>query len=179
MLSEFTLLTTPTDALELLKSLGAPKRLIRHLELVGEAAEDLIKLIQTLGIPFDDNFVRLGVAVHDAGKILHPNELSNKGSAHEPDGERLLLDNGVQSDIARCCLSHARFKEMDVSFEELLVALSDKLWKGKRVEELELRVIDHIGVLLKKDRWDVFEILDSGFETIASHGDERLSRSRV
>jgi len=173
------LLKSPSDTLDLLKSLGASKKLIRHLELVGETAEDLIKILHELNVPFDHDFVRLGVAIHDAGKILHPSELTGKGSAHEPAGERLLLDNGVQSDIARCCLSHARFKEMDVSFEELLVALSDKLWKGKRVEELELRVIDHIGVLLKKDRWSVFEILDSGFETIASQGDERLSRSRV
>ena len=68
---------------------------------------------------------------------------------------------------------------MDVSFEELLVALSDKLWKGKRVSNLELRVIDQIAALLEKNRWDVFEFLDSSFETIASYGDERLSRSRV
>ena len=173
------MLNTPTDALDLLKSLGAPQKLIKHLELVGEAAEDLIKVIQSLEVPFNDKFVRLGVAVHDAGKILHPNELNNRGSAHEPDGERLLLNNGVQSDIARCCRSHAQYEEMDVSFEELLVALSDKLWKGKRVSNLELRVIDQIAALLEKNRWDVFEFLDSSFETIASYGDERLSRSRV
>lgn len=173
------MLKTPYDALELLKSLGATKKLIRHLELVGEAAEDLIKILESLGVPFDQKFVRLGVSIHDAGKILHQNELNDKGSAHEPDGERLLLDNGVQKDVARCCLSHARFEEMEVSFEELLVALSDKLWKGKRVPALELKIIDHIGLLIHKDRWDIFEHLDSSFESIASYGDERLSRSRI
>jgi len=173
------LLKTPRQALDLLRSLGAPTRLIRHLELVGEAAEDLIKALQSIGAPFDDKFVRLGVAVHDAGKILHPNELNDKGSAHEPDGERLLLENGVQSEIARCCRSHAQYDEMEVCFEELLVALSDKLWKGKRVADLELRVIDVTAALLEKSRWDIFENLDSSFEVIASQGEARLARSRV
>jgi len=172
------LLKSPAEAFELLRSLGAPKKLIRHLELVGEAAEDLMTVIQDHNVSFDDNFVRLGVAIHDAGKILHPKELNGKGSAHEPDGEQLLLDNDVQPDIARCCRSHAQFDEMDVSFEELLIALSDKLWKGKRVSSLELRIIDQIAILLKTDRWDIFESLDSAFERIASQGDERLSRSR-
>ena len=173
------MLTTPRDALDLLRSLGAPKRIIRHLELVGEAAEDLIKVFQSLEVPFDDKFVRLGVAVHDAGKILHPNELNDKGSHHEPDGERLLLENDVQSEIARCCRSHAQYNEMEVSFEELLVALADKLWKGKRVADLELRVIDITAALLEKSRWNIFETLDSSFEAIASQGEARLARSRV
>ena len=60
---------------------------------------------------------------------------------------------------------------MHVSLEELLVALADKLWKGKRVEALELLVIDRIATLLAQDRWELLIQLDSCFEAIAANGD--------
>lgn len=166
------------DAYSLLKELGASKRLITHLQLVGEAAEILIKKCEELTIPFDGKQVELGVAVHDAGKIKYPSELNNPGNYHEPAGEKMLLAIGVDQKIARCCLSHARYNDMEVTFEEKLVALSDKLWKGKRVNDLELSVIDEGAELLGKKRWDIFTELDSTFEQVASGGDERLNRSK-
>jgi hypothetical protein len=39
----------------------------------------------------DKRFVRLGVAFHDARKILHPEELIAKGTNHEAAGEALLI----------------------------------------------------------------------------------------
>ena len=174
---EILLLNSPQEALNLLKSLGAPKRLIKHLELVGEVGVELCQKLKSLGINFDSSIVQIGIAVHDAGKIVHPNELIEKGNFHEAAGEKLLLEHGVQDHIARCCLSHAQYDTLDASFEELLVALSDKLWKGKREQDLELRVIDGAASLLNKDRWDVFSELDGCFESIAANGDIRLSRS--
>ena len=174
---EIVLLKSTQEALTLLKILGAPDRLIKYLILVGEAGEELIQKLNSLGIKFDNSFVHIGIAVHDAGKILHPNELTGKGNLHEPAGEKLLLAHGVQPEIARCCLSHARYNVLDVSFEELLVALSDKLWKGKREPDLELRVIDNAASLLNQDRWDLFSELDNCFESIALNGEFRLSRS--
>ena len=165
------------EAYRLLESLGASNRLITHLKLVGEAAEEILEKLTSFQIEIQDDIVRLGVAVHDAGKIIHTNELHEKGNLHEPAGEALLLEAGVQSEIARCCLSHARYDSMEVSFEELLVALSDKLWKGKREEKLELDVIDRVAEKLNKNRWDVYSELDEFFEKIALKGDERLSRS--
>lgn len=173
------MITTPQEAYELLARLGASPRLLRHLELVGEAGEALISCLTHLGVPFDPQWVRLGIAVHDAGKIMHPEELSGPGSKHEPAGEALLLANGVEERVARCCVSHARYTDISVSLEELLVALADKLWKGKRVAELEDRVIDAVAILLNNDRWDIFGQLDDRFELIASSGDERLVRSRT
>jgi hypothetical protein len=58
-----------------------------------------------------------------------------------------------------------------------LIALSDKLWKGKRVESLELKVVDFAAQHLGKDRWDLFPELDYEFEEIASGGHDRLQRS--
>ncbi|MEP4805795.1 MAG: hypothetical protein ABJZ69_15405 [Hyphomicrobiales bacterium] len=66
---------------------------------------------------------------------------------------------------------------MSVSFEELMVALADTLWKGSREADLELQITDGVAARLQTDRWDLFGALDSLFEEIAADGDERLSRS--
>jgi len=165
------------DIVRLLRELGAAKRLLVHLALVGEAAEQLVHAYERLGLPFDASVVELGAAVHDAGKILYPAELDRPGSEHEAAGEKLLLEHGVPPRVARCCVSHAAWKGPDVSLEERTVALADKLWKGKREPELELLVIDDVAARLGGDRWDVFASLDEVFEAIAADGDERLRRS--
>ena len=172
------MLESKEEAYLLLQELGANKRLITHLRLVGEAAELLIGIFKELSVPIDEKYIELGVAVHDAGKIVHTLELDNPGGEHEPEGEKLLLANGVDPKIARCCKSHARFMEMEVTLEELVVALSDKLWKGKRESELELMVIDRAASTIGKERWDIFTELDSKFEEIAAGGVYRLDRSK-
>lgn len=68
---------------------------------------------------------------------------------------------------------------MDVSLEELLVALADKLWKGVRNAELEQRVIEAVATALHKDRWHLFVELDTWFEEVAAGGTDRLQRSKV
>ncbi len=171
------ILKTAHEAISFLISIDASDRLISHARLVGEAGEQLLKVLSDLDVEVDRNFVLTGIALHDVGKVRHPEELEQSGSRHEAAGEALLLESGISPDLARCCRSHAQFDEMDVSFQELLIALSDKLWKGKRVPELELRVIDNVALRLAADRWDVFSDLDAGFEEIAAKGDERLSRS--
>ena len=65
-----------------------------------------------------------------------------------------------------------------VSLEERIVALADKLWKGKREAELGLSIIDEVAVRLGVSRWNVFERLDTAFEEIAVGGAERLQGSR-
>lgn len=165
------------EAYRLLQELGAPKHLLQHLQLVGEAADALINAYTDIGMEFDAQLIRLGVAVHDAGKILYPQELKEPGSLHEVAGERLLLDKGVQADVAKCCVSHAAWQGSSVTFEEKTVALADKLWKGKREGKLELEVIDGVAFRLQVGRWDVFKLLDSVFEEIAAGGTDRLRRS--
>lgn len=167
------------DAYRLLEILDAPPRLLRHLQLVGEAADDLLEAYATLALPCDARWIELGAAVHDAGKILHPNELDGPGSRHEPTGEAMLLMQGVDSKVAHCCVSHGAWSADKVSFEELSVALADKLWKGKREEALELLVIDGAAKKLGRERWDIYAELDTAFEHIASGASDRLERSRV
>jgi hypothetical protein len=168
-----------SEALELLRRLGAPPRLQRHVELVSEAAELLLARLGSVGVPLNAEFVRAGVILHDAGKILHPEELDGPGNRHEPDGEALLIEHGVSPDLARVCRSHAQWEQLSASLEELLIALADKLWKGVRKRELEERVIDRVAASLGTDRWSVFLELDTVFEEIAADGSQRLERSRT
>ncbi|MEZ4223539.1 MAG: HD domain-containing protein [Polyangiaceae bacterium] len=167
------------SARELLQQLGAPPHLIRHVELVGEAGERLVAVIASLGVRANSELVRVGIVVHDAGKILHPDELHVPGAAHEPAGQDLLLQHGVSDEVARICVTHAQWSNHSVSLEELLVALSDKLWKGVRNLELEERVVREVARSLGKDYWDLFVELDNVFEQIAADGSDRLQRSGV
>ena len=173
------MLNSKTDAYHLLKQLGADAHLIQHLQLVGEAATLLIQACQQLGIEFDAQLVELGAAVHDAGKILYPAEMYAPGSLHEAAGEQLLLQHGVAPHIAHCCVSHASWQEVQTSFEERLLALADKLWKGRRESALELLVIQQAATRLECSEWDIFNQLDSVFEDIAANGDLRLQQSML
>jgi hypothetical protein len=113
----------------------------------------------------------------DVGKILHPSELVEKGNRHESAGEILLLERCVDPKIARCCRSHGQWQQMECSLEELVIALADNLWKGKRNNELEHRVITKIANMLDRDYWEMFIALDNGFEEVAATGASRLARS--
>ncbi len=166
-------------AVSLLEQLGAPARLMRQVALVGEAGERLLDKLRKLHLPLDADFVRVGIVLHDAGKIRFPSELEASGADHEPAGQDLLLRNGVSPELARVCLSHARWAAMPVTIEELLVALADKLWKGVRKADLEQRVVDTIAKILQRDRWDLLVELDTLFEDIAAGGSARLERSRI
>jgi HD domain len=167
------------EARNFLVKMGAPQRLVTHARLVGEAAELLLAELQRLGVPHDADFVRIAVVLHDSGKILHPDELDGGGDKHEHAGEMLLRAQGVGSALARCCISHARWAQMQCSLEELVVALADTLWKGKRNAALEKRVIKVISERLGLSFWDLFIELDNSFESIAASGTTRLLRSQT
>jgi putative nucleotidyltransferase with HDIG domain len=171
-------LRTPADALQLLAELGASPWLIRHHELVVEAAQLLAALLaDELGVMFDRELVLLGSSLHDAGKVLHPSEMRNPGHEHEPAGRELLLAHGVPDKVARFCVTHADWWSDGLAIEDLLVALADKLWKGKREEVLERRVLTMVAQQLKKEEWAVFSVLDAICERVASDGPVRLARS--
>ena len=172
---------TPTvkDAKQLLETLNAPVRLLRHVELAAEAGEQLLVCLTGLGVSVDVEHVHVGILVHDIGKITHPDELDQKGSNHEPEGERLLLSHGWPPSAARICRLHAAWDNPQCTIDELLVALADKLWKGKRVLELEELVLNRIAATHELDRWHLFTVLDSCFEAIANAGDSRLARRQL
>ena len=130
-----------------------------------------------LGVTFDRERVLAGAALHDAGKIVHPKEMQAPGSRHEPAGEQLLLANGVDPAIARCCVTHASWNGPDITIEDLLVALADKLWKGRRDDALERRTLGMLERATGRPAWEVFAAFDAICEAIAADGPARLARS--
>lgn len=172
---------TAEDAIALLTLLSAPLKLVQHHRLVVEAAQDLVKGLQQVfpRFTFNSKLVLIGAALHDAGKILHQNEIAGAGNRHECDGEKMLLSLGVSPEIARFSRTHAQWTCDDATIEDWLVALADTLWKGCRKQKLEASVISVIAELTGKDFWDIFIPADSLFEEIADRGSERLSRSIV
>lgn len=170
-------LQSTEDAYDLLRQLGAHERLLVHVQLVGEAAELLLRAYRGLQVEVDETLIRVGVALHDAGKTLHTQEVFVSGHLHEEAGEKLLLGHDVDPAVARCCLAHAQWRKMDCSLEELTVALADNLWKGKRVPDLDAEAIAQVAQRLNRDRWDLEPDLEALFTAIANQGDERLARS--
>ena len=163
---------------ELLERAGAPPRLIEHGRLVGECAGQLVTLARGLGAQVDVEEVVVGASVHDIGKARFVEELSGPGSRHESAGEVMLREMGVSDAISRKARTHAAWDGDDVGLEDLLVALSDKLWKGKRVQELEERVLDAIADSADKDRWELFEVFQNRLDAIADAGSERVLSTR-
>jgi hypothetical protein len=173
-------LEDPADALRLLVALGAPQRLVRHHQLVVEAASLLCKKVREgFGVAFHAEAVLLGAALHDAGKIVFPEEMRAPGHKHEQAGQSLLIERGVTPELARFCVTHASWDEPERSLEDLLVALADKLWKGKREQELEARVLAMLATRARREPWEVFERLDTICEEIAADGASRLARSMI
>lgn len=161
-----------------LRENGASERLLQHATLVGEASEALIQQFQRRGINLDATVVRVGAALHDTGKIVHPEELNARGNRHEGAGKELLLRCGCDPALARICVSHAQWQNLGCSLEELIIALADNLWKGKRNEALEARVVETVAQLLAEEKWAVFCELDTCFEAIAAKGAESLQATQ-
>jgi hypothetical protein len=168
------------EAIDLLVTLGAPPRLVRHHELVVEAATLLVDRLARLAptLSFDRAAALVGAAWHDAGKIEFPAEMDEPGTRHEASGEALLLRAGVAPRLARFCRTHAQWTA-DVDVDDLLVSLADKLWKGKREERLEARLCDLVAKATGVTAWEAFASFDALCEDIARTADDRLARSRV
>lgn len=159
--------------------LNAPSRLIRHVQLVLEVSEVLIKKLVNIKLSISADLIRVGAIIHDVGKILHPDELNKAGSQHLHAGQQMLLEQQVPEHIARFCVSHKKWDEIeDCTIEELIVALADKLWKGSRHRKLEERVTKYIATSLSKDYWQIYMDLDAVFEDLANGSEKRLLRSQ-
>jgi hypothetical protein len=165
-------------AIHLLRSLGAPPRLVLHGDIVAGVAGLLSDVIADLGVGHDADQVQIGAALHDAGKILHLEELEGPGCQHEADGEKLLLYHGVSPQIARFCRTHGLVGDPTLMLEDHLVIAADHLWKGKRSNPIESSITSEVAKRLSIDVWQAFLSLDPIYEHIASGADERLARAR-
>jgi putative nucleotidyltransferase with HDIG domain len=171
----------PADARQILETLHAPPRLVAHLTLVHDVAAELIRSLRN-GWPdlaVDQDAVLFGAAIHDIGKVLHPDELHGPGHDHETDGPRLLERLGIPPERARFARTHATWNhETDLTCEDLLVALADASWKGQRDEELETLLASRIASLQGVEEWEAYLALDEMLERVAGLAEERLAWQR-
>lgn len=165
----------PRAADDLLRSLDAPPRLAAHLRAVHDAARDLLGWLETRhpAVAVDHEAVLFGAATHDIGKCAHPAELAGPGSAHEIEGHRLLLAHGVPERLARFARTHASWADAGTTLEDHLVSLADKVWKAKRVPDLEQLIVDRLAGAAPG--WEVFMELDDLLTGIADRADSRLA----
>lgn len=168
---------TEQQTLELLKQWDVPPHLLRHVQLVAQVAKQLCEWCENDNIEINAQWITIAALFHDVGKILHPEELRQSGSLHEEAGQKWLQQHGINDSLCRICVSHAQWSKMDCTLEELIVALADKLWKGKRVTELEERVIQEIANQHQGEYWTLYTRWDQRFEDVASKGSQRLSMS--
>jgi hypothetical protein len=166
----------PKDIADLLAAVDAPPRLAAHLRAVHDVAWQLTAAIsrEFATLNFDREAVLFGAATHDIGKTLHVAELSGPGSAHEQAGYDLLVARGVDAPRARFARNHGSWTA-EATTDDLLVSLADKIWKAKRVSDLEDHVLHRVCDASGDTRWAAFMHLDDILEGIASGADVRLA----
>ncbi len=141
-----------------------------------DVAVQLIDWVKRRGLDLsiDSAAVCFGAATHDIGKTLYPAELSGPGARHEEAGRDLLVTHGVAPNLARFAATHATWTPA-TGTEDLLVSLADKVWKNKRVPELENLVVDRLSAASGLPAWDEFLKLDEALTVIGDLADDRLS----
>jgi len=172
------LLPLPDAISRLVNTLSAPPRLVAHLTLVHDSASQIATRFTAAWpeLTYDRHAVLLGAAVHDVGKILFPSELSQTGHEHERAGEELLRSLGFPAELARLARTHAQWAgESPLVIEDLMVALADKLWRGRRDDVLEVAFCDLLAERASQERWQIFVALDDIATALAVRADERLS----
>ncbi len=176
-LTDSSLRPLPDTAVVLLEELQASPRLVAHLRAVHDVACQLADWVgqHHPGVAFDRHSVLFGAAVHDIGKVRHLDELSSSGSAHEQAGYELLLAYGVPPGLARFARTHASWTTDDIGVDDLLVSLADKIWKAKRVPDLEQLVTARLAAASGLEPWEAFMALDDELDRIASGADDRLA----
>ncbi|MFJ8106108.1 HD domain-containing protein [Streptomyces sp. NPDC096132] len=167
----------PVSVAGLLAELGAPPRLVAHLRAVHEVAAQLVDWLarHRPELAVDREAVLFGAATHDVGKVLHREELSGPGSRHEEAGRELLLARGTAPELARFAGSHASWHAPGAGVEDLLVSLADKVWKNKRVADLEDLVVAELSRAGGRPVWEEFLALDEFLTAVGEGADLRLA----
>ncbi|MEU7857548.1 HD domain-containing protein [Nonomuraea sp. NPDC049141] len=167
----------PPRVAVLLESLDAPPRLAAHLRAVHDVACEILDWLDArhTTVRIDREAVLFGAASHDIGKTLHLEELAGPGSAHEADGYGLLRSHGVEERLARFARTHASWTAPDTDLADHLVSLADKIWKAKRVVDLEQLIVDRLAAASGRPPWQVFMDLDEFITRVANDADSRLT----
>ncbi|MFW5942311.1 MAG: HD domain-containing protein [Chloroflexota bacterium] len=180
--SSLSLHQLPPDAVAVIEALSVSPHLLAHLVLVHDVATRLVQGIRQRwpDLSFDADAVRFGAAVHDIGKVVHPEEMTGPGSQHHAAGVALLQAHGVSAERARFARTHATWEQEgeigggDIRFEDLLVALADIVWVGGRNQKLEDAVTTHLAASEGSAVWEAYMGLDDILTQLSSQSDLRL-----
>lgn len=71
--------------------------------------------------------------------------------------------------------SHADWTTPGIVIEDLVVSLADKVWKAKRVPDLEQMITDHLATASRRQPWEAFMVLDDFLTRLAEDADHRLA----
>ena len=124
------LLDLSKEVAELLEILNSPERLKRHLSIVHTTAFDILTRLKVEwpNLKMNQELILLGAATHDIGKTEITDELFEGGKRHELTGMTILLNHGFTDEQSRFALTHGNWQDESLNIEDLLVALSDKIW---------------------------------------------------
>jgi len=168
----------PPETVSLLRKVVAPPRLVAHLILVHDVAATLVERLTAAfpEITFRRDEVLFGASIHDFGKVIEPSELVRSGTQHEQRGIELLRSMGIPGERARFAYTHGNWDSVpNVNLEDLLVALADKCWKGKRIDKLESKITAILSAASNKPEWACYAELDAIVEELTKDADERLA----
>jgi HD domain len=168
----------PSEVLDICRAVDAPPRLMAHLILVHDVAITLVEELLNAfpDLKLDREAILFGAATHDIGKAAYPQELTAPGKLHEAHGQALLLSLGVSEHRARFALTHGNWQEgANTTIEDIVVALADNCWKGKRNAELESELTSFLATATHQPQWQCFATLDTIVEKLAADADRRLA----
>ena len=168
----------PQEALALIDRLDVPPRLLAHLILVHDCASELIERVARAfpNVQMNRTAILFGAATHDLGKTIVREELSRSGNLHQARGFELLKELGAPAEKARFALTHGQWRNLDSpQIEDLLVALADKCWKAKRVEDLEAKLVELLSKESGQEPWQCHSTLDEILQELAAEADKKLA----
>lgn len=167
----------PTEAAQVVQKVEPDPYLLAHLVLVHDTAFHLVEAIGAnwSGLVFDTQLVLLGAALHDIGKVRHPEEMSAPGSRHHEAGFALLQELGMDAAQARFARTHGAWRrEEALTLEDLIVALADVIWAGGRERELEDMVAEALNAIDGRELWQTFLDLDDILTKLTQDAELRL-----
>jgi hypothetical protein len=162
----------------LIRAVQAPPRLAAHLMIVHDVAATLVAAVAAAwpAAQVDRRAVLIGAATHDLAKARFPEELNGPGRRHENLGPALLAEHGLPAAHARFARTHGQWAhEAEAPLDDLLVALADTIWKGKRNAHLEDAVVQRLTAASGEPPWEAFLKLDDILQGIADGADGRLA----
>lgn len=167
----------PEELMALLINLNAPERLHKHSRIVYSTAAELLQKLKDKwpALELDEELILFGAATHDIGKCVVPEELNESGKLHEAAGLKLLMDQGYPQEKVKFCITHGAWPSENLYIDDLFVILSDKIWKGTRIYQLEEMIALKLYTLLKIDFWDIHAVLDEIITEITLEADKKLS----